>query len=442
MRKRIFAVVFTMALFMLLLTAAVTGVMLWSGALAVPWWVALLGFLGLVVLAAWASFRLSTHLSAQIVRPLNDLDLNDPRTENAYGELSPLLGRLRKQRQQLRQQEAAVARQKSEFEAATRNMTEGLVLLNEKGVLLSINESASRLLQINSSCVGRSLLELPHAFEMEELLLCAQRGEHTEMTVPLDGCDYQISASPVVTESVVTGITLVLFDLTEKEKAEQMRREFTANVSHELKTPLQTISGCAELLSSGMVRAEDVPQFSQQIFSESKRMIALVQDIIDLSHLDEGATDMRRETVDLYELAAATVQTLTPTARAAEVQITLTGAHALLHGISRLLSVIIFNLCDNAIKYNVRGGRVAVDVFNAPECVRLTVTDTGIGIPEEQRDRIFERFYRVDKSHSKDVGGTGLGLSIVKHAAKLHHADIQVNSIPNQGTRITLIFPK
>ncbi len=442
MKKRIFTAVFAVALFMLALTASVVTAVLWRGATAWAWWALVLIALALVAVAAGVSLGLSVRLSKRIARPLNALDLDNPPVGGDYEELSPLLRRISGQRQRLRLQESALERQKNEFESATRNMTEGLVVLNEKGEILSINNSASRLLGTTRYCVGKKLTQVNGSAEMRELLRRAQSGEHAEMTIPLGGGDYQINASPVMIDETVSGFTLIIFDITEKEKAEQMRREFTANVSHELKTPLQNISGCAELLCSGMVKAEDVPKFSQQIFSESKRMIALVEDIIDLSHLDEGAVDLQREEVDLYDLAAITVENLTSIAKAADVTMTLTGTHAVLRGIPQLLSVIIFNLCDNAIKYNVKGGRVAVDVFNGQECVRLTVTDTGIGIPAEQCDRIFERFYRVDKSHSKEVGGTGLGLSIVKHAAKLHSADVQVNSILGQGTRVTVLFPK
>ena len=240
----------------------------------------------------------------------------------------------------------------------------------------------------------------------------------------------------------VSGIALMIFDITEREKAEQMRREFTANVSHELKTPLQSIYGSAELLTDGMVKEEDVPRFAGRILSESKRMIALVEDIIKLSRLDEGARDLPREETDLYTLARQTVQELTPVAQAADVTLELTGGPAALYGVPQLLSGIVFNLCDNAIKYNVPGGRVSVRVEDQETSIRLTVQDSGIGIPPDQQDRIFERFYRVDKSRSKEVGGTGLGLSIVKHAAKLHQATVDLHSVPDEGTTVIVTFPK
>lgn len=227
----------------------------------------------------------------------------------------------------------------------------------------------------------------------------------------------------------------------QEAEAEQMRREFTANVSHELKTPLQSISGYAELLSEGMVKNEDVPHFGRQIFSESRRMISLVEDIIRLSHLDEGAGDMHREEVDLYELAALTVKNLTPAAESAGIALYLTGESAKLYGIPVLLDTILFNLCDNGIKYNKRGGSVTIHVKTAPGAAAVSVSDTGIGIPAPEQERIFERFYRVDKSRSKAVGGTGLGLSIVKHAAKIHNARVEIKSTVGEGTVFTVIFP-
>jgi len=249
-------------------------------------------------------------------------------------------------------------------------------------------------------------------------------------------------ANPVSTDGKVTGAALLVLDVTEKERAEQMRREFTANVSHELKTPLQTISGYAELLANGMVADKDKTAFSEKIYAEAQRMIRLIEDIIKLSNLDEGAVELTRETVDLYVTAENTVRSLLPAAKKANVTLSLKGENAEIYGIPQLLTAVVYNLCDNAIKYNKDGGTVFVSVKNNAENIVLSVRDTGIGIPKEQQERIFERFYRVDKSHSKEVGGTGLGLSIVKHAAKLHDAKITLESEVGKGTGITVIFPK
>lgn len=396
-----------------------------------------------IFIAVALSLALAFRLSKRIVKPLNEMDLDHPQAAGeGYEELSPLLERIASQQSELKSQSVKLRQKKDEFEAAANNMSEGLILLNEKGRILSINRFASKLFGISDYCLGRDMLIFNNSYEFQELLRKAQQGEHAETTIPLCGCDYQINASPVVSNGKVSGVALLIFDITEKEKSEQMRREFTANVSHELKTPLHTILGCAELMSNGVVKEADMKSFADRVYSETERMIALVDDIIRLSHLDEGANDMKREKVDLYELADRTVRSLAPSAQAADIKLKLSGEKAEMSGIPQLLSGIIFNLCDNAIKYNECGGCVDVKVTDAPEVVTLTVSDDGIGIPDEQQDRIFERFYRVDKSHSKEVGGTGLGLSIVKHAAILHNASIELNSVLNKGTTITLKFPK
>lgn len=409
-------------------------------------WSLLRDLLGTVLIAAVISaglaFALAYGLSRSIVRPLNELDLDDPEPNGSYPELSPLIGRIRSQRSELRQQALKLERRKKEFEAATGNMAEGIVLLNENGAVLSINDSALRLLGVTTYCIGKDLLLFTNYPELRELLLTAEAGERSEMIIPVDGVNYRFYAGPVLSDGKVSGITLIIFDITEKEKAEQIRREFTANVSHELKTPLQIISGCAELLSKGLVQPQDVPGFSERIYAEAKRLISLVEDIIRLSHLDEGGSDMPMEDTDLFVVASQTVTNLLPVAEKAQVALTLEGDHASVHGVPRLLSVIVYNLCDNAIKYNRPGGKVTVCVCTDGENVRLTVSDTGIGIPTEQQDRIFERFYRVDKSRSNAVGGTGLGLSIVKRAAMMHHAGIELRSTPGEGTTVTVLFPR
>ena len=410
------------------------------------WWMLVLGMshqiIFVAVLAIVVSLLLASGLSKRIVKPLNELNLDDPQSNTVYEELFPLLDRIHHQQRQLKVQALELQRKKDEFETATNHMSEGLVLLNENGTVLSINHSASLLLGVNKFCVGHDILELNNSMEMQKLLRKTLDGEHAEVTVNLSENDYQINASPVVSENKIVGAALLIFDITEKEKSEQIRREFTANVSHELKTPLQSISGCAELLSNGIVRKDDIKKFSKQILTESGRLIALVEDIIKLSCLDEGGSDMKREAVDLYKLAENTVQSLLSVARKSGVEINLTGEAANMKGIPSLLEEILYNLCDNAIKYNKAGGTVNVDVRNREDSLELTVSDTGIGIPEEQQERIFERFFRVDKSHSKEVGGTGLGLSIVKHAAKLHNAEIKIRSALGEGTEVKVIFPK
>lgn len=393
-------------------------------------------------LAVLLSLVLAFRLSKAIVRPLNELNLEKPQMNKEYQELQPLLDRIDSQQQQLQQQSFKIQRKRDEFHAVTGNMKEGLVLLNEQGIILSINQAASELLAISSYCIGKDILILNNSMELQELLSQAKSGGHPHAPMRVGELEYQVNASPVMSEGAVAGIVLLIFDITEKQKAEQMRREFTANVSHELKTPLHSISGYAELLKDGIVRPDDIILFSKRIYAEVQRLIALVDDIINLSHLDEGAEELPWEDTDLYRLAETVLQRLMQEAQTAGVSVTLAGTAAVLYGVPQLLEGIIYNLCDNAIKYNRPGGSVSVEVKDAEDQVILTVSDTGIGIPQEHRERVFERFYRVDKSHSKEVGGTGLGLSIVKHSARLHNAVIDLYSVAEGGTTVTVSFPK
>lgn len=394
----------------------------------------------IAAVALGASLWLASGLSKRIVRPLNELTLDQPEKIQTYEELTPLTEKLRSQQNQLRYQEQELRRRRDEFDAATAGMIEGLVLLNEQGIILSINNAATRFLNISRYCVGKDILLLNNSLEMQELLGKVRSGEHGEMETIHGGVNYRVYASPVISGEKVTGAVLLIIDMTEKEKAERLRREFSANVSHELKTPLHTISGCAEILANGIVKSEDVPHFALQIQFEAKRMIKLVEDIIKLSHLDEGAEDMQREPVDLKTVASTTVENLKPAAKEAGVELSVDGDSAVMTGIPQLLEAIVYNLCENAIKYNHSGGYVKVTTRKTEKSVVLTVEDNGIGIPEEQQERIFERFYRVDKSHSKEVGGTGLGLSIVKHAAALHNASISMHSAVGEGTSISVVF--
>lgn len=395
-------------------------------------------FVAAVVLSAF----LASRLSKKIVEPLNGLDLDKPLNNDGYDELSPLLRRIDTQQQQIKRQKEELKRKQSEFEAVTGGMAEGIILLNRKGTVLSINPAASKLFDTDSFAVGKSILSVNRSLALVELLHKAEDGKHAESIMGFGNGKYQVAASPVVSNNEVIGTVVLLLDVTEKEKAEQMRREFTANVSHELKSPLHTISGCAELLANGMVKQEDITDFSKRIYTEAGRMIRLVEDIIKLSHLDEGADDMKREQTDLFLLADHVVTVLLPEAEKAGVKIGLSGESAVLCGIPQMLDSIVYNLCDNAIKYNRKGGSVSVTVKNEDGFAVLSVADTGIGIPKEHQERIFERFYRVDKSHSKEIGGTGLGLSIVKHAARLHNAEIDLQSVVNSGTTVTVKFPE
>ena len=389
-----------------------------------------------VLLSLFLAFR----LSRAIVKPLNELDLDQPLMNQEYEEIVPLLKRMSQQQRQIRKQREELRRRQSEFETVTTGMAEGIVLLNGNKVILSINPAALRLFGTDRSCEGKYILSVNRSLQLQELLQKAGDGRHAEMVMELNGGTYQLAASPVFSEGLVSGVVLLMLDVTEKEKAEQLRREFTANVSHELKTPLHTISGSAELMAEGMVRNEDIPVFSRRIYAESQRMIRLVEDIIRLSHLDEGAGDMKWEEMDLHALAEENINVLMPEAKKRGIQVDLAGETVWVRGIRQLVSGIFYNLIDNAIKYNHREGSVRVTVEAERAGASVCVADTGIGIPAEHQERIFERFYRVDKSHSKEIGGTGLGLSIVKHAAKLHGAAIQVDSIVGEGTAIKIHF--
>ncbi len=408
------------------------------------WWALMVSMLQpitiVIGIALVLSVFLAYRLANRIVKPLNELDLNASNNQKVYQELSPLLNRIADQKRQLHFKEIELKRKKKEFDTATENMDEGIILLGENGNVLSINHAASRILKISRYCIGKDLLIFNNTFEIQELLRAAANGEHTEKVVEIDGRDYQFNATPIITDGKVSGIALIVFDITEKEKAETARREFTANVSHELKTPLQNISGSAELLASGMVKPEDVQGFAHNIFTESKRMISLIEDIIQLSHLDEQTQAYPFEKTDLFELAKLTHRNLLPVAQSKGITFTLSGEKAEINGNESLLCEIMYNLCDNAIKYNQAGGSVTMRVAKNEDKVILSVEDTGIGIEPEEQERIFERFYRVDKSHSKEVGGTGLGLSIVKHAALVHGAEIEVTGKIGRGTVFTVKF--
>ena len=384
---------------------------------------------------------LAHAFSRSIVKPLTELDPDTAAWEDEYEELEPLLRHLRDQRAELGRRAAELVRKSDEFRAATDCMNEGMVLFGERGGVISINRAACEILGVDRTAYG-SIGSIERAPEIGELLERSKRGLRAERIIERNNLSYQLNVSPIVSENETVGFALLIFDVTERERSEQMRREFTANVSHELKTPLHSISGCAELLVHQMVRPEDMGQFAGQIYAESARMIRLVDDIIKLSRLDEGAEDMGRSEVDLYALAKMVIEELDPEAKKATVSLSLEGENAKLVGIPQMLWMIVYNLCDNAIKYNRENGSVTVTVTASETDIVLSVRDTGIGIPQEHQARVFERFYRVDKSHSKEVGGTGLGLSIVKHAARLHSAHVEMESAPGEGTTISLRFPK
>ena len=396
----------------------------------------------LLVLAAALilSGVLASRLAQRITEPLNRLDLEHPLENDTYEELAPLLRRMEHQRRQIDRQMDELCRRSEEFEQITGSMNEGLVLLDEAGVILSINPAARRLLDAAENCVGQDLLTVDRDVALSDALRQAAEQGHSEFRGQRNGREYQFDVTRIQSEGRMAGTVLLVFDVTERAFAERNRREFTANVSHELKTPLQGIIGSAELLENGLVKQEDVPRFIGHIRSEAQRLVTLIGDIIRLSQLDEGEP-MPAEPVELLALAREAAESLQSAAAARNVTVTVEGEPVALTGVRRLLYEIVFNLCDNAIKYNTDGGRVQVTVTKENETAAVTVRDTGIGIPPDQQDRVFERFYRVDKSHSKASGGTGLGLSIVKHAVQYHHGTIHLQSEVGKGTEIRVTFP-
>lgn len=397
-------------------------------------------FLAACLLAGVLSYR----VSKKIVKPLSEIDLKHPEQVETYDELSPFLQRIAAQNREIDARMAEIRKQQQEFSMITENMSEGLFVVDRNYQILSYNKSAMQIFGMDPRQEHENLLAVNRSEGFRNAVDSALKGRHTQENLELNGRVYQIIANavcqPDFAEDMVGAVILVL-DVTEKETQEQYRREFTANVSHELKTPLTSISGIAEIIRNGIVKPEDIPHFAGKIYDESQRLITLIGDIIKLSRLDENQVPMERETVDMLEMARDVVQQLSSVARKSGVTLVANGSHGQVQGVRQVLGEMVYNLCENAVKYNRAGGRVWVDVQQVADHVVLRVKDTGIGIPAAEQGRIFERFYRVDKSHSKAVGGTGLGLSIVKHGAALHHATISVSSEPEQGTEITLTFP-
>ena len=396
----------------------------------------------LLVLAAALilSGVLARRLSKRIVDPLNRLDLDHPLHSGSYEELAPLLGRINQQHREISSQLRTLRRKTDEFDQITGSMKEGLVLLDNAGVVLSINPAAQKLYGVSRASVGQDFLTVDRGRDMSRAIADAVKNGHSEVRSERGGRAYQFDLSRIESGGETVGAVLLAFDVTDQEYAERSRREFTANVSHELKTPLQGIIGSAELIGSGMVKPEDLPRFVGHIHDEASRLVTLIDDIIRLSQLDEGG-ELPTEEVDLLALSRETAESLRPAAEKKHVTLEVSGESAPVMGVRRLLYEIVYNLCDNAIKYNVEGGSVRVETVCGPETVQLTVSDTGIGIAPDQQERVFERFYRVDKSHSKASGGTGLGLSIVKHAVQLHRGTIALQSEPGKDTCIRVCFP-
>ncbi len=395
-----------------------------------------------ILFAVILSAVLANRLAKRIVRPMNELNLEQPLENETYEELSPLLLRIERQHREIYKQMELLKSEREEWNTVTECMSEGILILNKNNEIISMNRSAMRLLELDKSSMNMELLVVNRNLSLQGLIEKAKLGEHAETVLELAGGEYQVTAGAVLSEGELRGVVLLMFDVSDKERAEQMRREFTANVSHELKTPLHSISGCAELIKDGIVEPEDIKRFSEQIYNESQRMMTLVEDIIRLSKLDEGIEESPREEIDILSLAEDTVKLLKPVADEKKITLSVSGEEKIIRGIRPLIKELIYNLCDNAIKYNRTAGSVDVNISEQENHILLTVTDTGIGIPREHLGRIFERFYRVDKSHSKEIGGTGLGLSIVKHIARLHDASLDVTSRLGEGSSFTVIFHK
>ena len=391
------------------------------------------------IIAVILSALLAHRMAKSIVAPMNRLDLDKPLENDAYEELSPLLGRIHRQHRQIEAQLRELRRKTAEFEQITESMSEGLVLLDRKGVILSINPAARKIFHAGSPCVGQDFLVVDRDHEINLAIQTALEGGHSEIRAVRNDREYQFDISRITADGLTAGTVLLAFDVTEQVAAERSRQEFTANVSHELKTPLQSIMGSAELLENGLVKQEDVPQFVSVIRTEAARLVTLVEDIIHLSQLDEGIAPAK-EQVNLLELADSAASALRERAEERHIALSVTGEDSMIKGVRGFLYEMLYNLIDNAIKYNTDGGKVEVAVSAADTGTTVSVKDTGIGIPPEYQARVFERFFRVDKSRSKASGGTGLGLSIVKHIAQYHHADLSLHSTIGKGTDISVSF--
>ena len=402
------------------------------------WWEVLL----IVIIAAMVSLGVAAIGARVVVKPINSIDLKNPDIGESYSEIAPLLHRISEQNHEIDQQIAELTRSRKEFSLITENMSEGFIIIDSRTEVLSYNTAALKILGSDFTGSSRSVLVLNRSEAFRSAVEDALAGKRSETDLTLSEKIYQVIATPAFTGSSVTGAVMIILDITEKEAREELRREFTSNVSHELKTPLTTIYGISDMLVGGIVKPEDIPGFAKNIRDEAGRMITLIQDILKLSQLDENTFSDQRERVDLYELAQSAAERLRPQADEKHVTISVTGERSEFTGIATVLEEMIYNLLDNAVKYNKQGGRADVDVRSSGDDIVVTVSDTGIGVPADSIDRIFERFYRADKSHSRKIGGTGLGLSIVKHGVSLHGGSITVKSSEGSGTTFTMALPK
>ncbi len=403
---------------------------------------ALYPMIAVMIIAIISAAVMSRIIAKRIVRPINNIDLGNAELDEPYEELAPLLKKIRHQNRRIQKHIRELKRKQDEFRIITENMSEGFLIIDDKTELLSYNTSAIKLLGVTEEDAinTKSVLEVNRTESFRNAVELALDGEHNEQPMSIGDKCYNIVANPVLHSSVVTGVIIIILDVTEKIKREQLRQEFTSNVSHELKTPLTTIYGISDMLCAGIVKPEDIAGFSGKIRVESERMITLINDIIKLSRLDEGGNVLEKSDVDLFKIAKIIVSRLDYAAEQAKVKVSVTGESSVINGAAAIIEEMIYNLIDNAIKYNRQGGKVEVKVGAENGRKSVLVSDTGIGIPKDAQERVFERFYRVDKSHSRKIGGTGLGLSIVKHAAVFHGASIELDSQENVGTNIKVIF--
>ena len=397
---------------------------------------------GLLCLMLILSGIMASAISKRIVKPINELDLESPEENRIYEELSPLLSKIHRQNREIQNQLELAKQQQEEFALITENMQEGLIVIDKYTMILSANSSAWNLFHMDRGCQGESVYCLDREEEFRHAIEQVLSGEHTELVLKLNGSDIQLIANPVIRDKKTEGAVVLLVNVTEKLERESLRREFSANVSHELKTPLTSISGFAEIMQGGLVKNEDIPKFAGRIYKESQRLLQLVEDVIQISQLDEEKTSYVWEPVDVYQVCKNAFESLKEKAKRLNVHLYICGERMKMEAVRTLLEEAIYNVCDNAIKYNRNDGSVSVFLTQAAQEIQIVVKDTGVGIPKEDQDRVFERFYRVDKSHSKEIGGTGLGLSIVKHAVGALKGSVILRSEEGNGTEITLRFPK
>ena len=397
---------------------------------------------GLLCLMLILSGIMASAISKRIVKPINELDLESPEENRIYEELSPLLSKIHRQNREIQNQLELAKQQQEEFALITENMQEGLIVIDKYTMILSANSSAWNLFHMDRGCQGESVYCLDREEEFRHAIEQVLSGEHTELVLKLNGSDIQLIANPVIRDKKTEGAVVLLVNVTEKLERESLRREFSANVSHELKTPLTSISGFAESMQSGLVKCEDIPQFAGRIYKEAQRLLQLVEDVIQISQLDEEKTSYTWEPVDVYQVCKNAFESLKEKAKRLNVHLYICGEYMKMEAVRTLLEEVVYNVCDNAIKYNRNEGSVSVFLTQTAQEIQIVVKDTGVGIPKEDQDRVFERFYRVDKSHSKEIGGTGLGLSIVKHAVGALKGSVILRSEEGNGTEICMKFPK